>query len=138
MNEIFGNTTGLKPSELKSLQHLYRRRIPADSFITPEVVRTMTELSRETNRQLGLMIDRTGAVTHVIVGDAHKLFLPDFGRERAGKARFRGLRLILTHLQEKDHLGVGITEADVVLEQLGAIRGEHQTGVQHASVVDPA
>ena len=39
-----------------------------------------------------------GTVTHVIVGDAHKIFLPDFGRIRAGRARFRGLRLWLTHL----------------------------------------
>lgn len=98
INEIHGHITGLKPSELKSLAHLYRRRITPESFAQPEVIRTLSELSRSLNRQLGLLVDRMGTITHVIVGDAHKIFLPDFGRVRSGQARFRGLRLWLTHL----------------------------------------
>jgi GTPase len=35
----------------------------------------------------------------VIVGDAHKIELPDVGRARAGQVRLRGLRLVHTHLK---------------------------------------
>jgi GTP-binding protein HflX len=36
-----------------------------------------------------------------MVGDAHKLDLPDIGRLRAAEGRFRGLRLIHTHLRSE-------------------------------------
>lgn len=68
----------------------------------------MAELSRQTNRQLGAMVDRAGRITHVIVGDAHRLFLPDLGRSRAGDSRFRGLRLLHTHLR-----GEGLSRDDL-------------------------
>ena len=37
----------------------------------------------------------------MIVGDAGKLFLPDVGRLRAAQGRFRGLRLVHTHLRNE-------------------------------------
>lgn len=40
-------------------------------------------------------------VDKVIVGDAHRLFIPDLGRERAGGGRFRGVRLLHTHLRNE-------------------------------------
>ncbi len=48
---------------------------------------------------MGLLVDRRGRVTHVVVGDAHRLFIPELGRHRGGVGRFRGLRLIHTHLR---------------------------------------
>ena len=35
------------------------------------------------------------------MGDAEKLFLPDLGRSRAGRSRFRGVRLVHTHLRDE-------------------------------------
>ncbi len=58
----------------------------------------MCELSHELRRQLGVMIDRRGRIQHVIVGDHERLFLPDLGRQRAGRSRLRGLRLVHTHI----------------------------------------
>ena len=55
-------------------------------------------MSRVTGRQVGVLVDRSGSVHHVIVGDASKLMLPDVGRFRGGEGRLRGLRLIHTHL----------------------------------------
>ena len=46
-----------------------------------------------------MLIDRRGAIEHVIVGDASKIMLPDVGRIRGGAGRFRGLRLVHTHLR---------------------------------------
>jgi GTPase len=65
-------------------------------------------MSRGLGRQLGIMVDRRGRVNHVIVGDAHQLFIPDLGRHRAGSGRFRGLRLIHTHLR-----GEGLSRDDL-------------------------
>ena len=95
---LHGNTTGLKPSEIKSLQYLYRRRLAPDQVISPELARNLTEQSHKIGRQVGVLVDRRGIVTHVIVGDTHKLFIPELGRARAGSRRFRGLRLLHTHV----------------------------------------
>jgi GTPase len=66
---------------------------------SPELARHLTEISRRLNRQVGVLLGRDGAVRHVIVGDAHRLDLPDVGRLRGGVGRFRGLRLVHTHLK---------------------------------------
>jgi GTP-binding protein HflX len=64
-----------------------------------ELARHLTEISRELNRQVGVLLSRDGAVKNVIVGDAQSLTLPDIGRLRGGLGRFRGLRLVHTHLK---------------------------------------
>ena len=71
-------------SELRSLRNTYRRRVGPHEIVSPELARHLTELSRETNRQIGVLLDRKGDVEQVIVGDAHELELPDIGRARAG------------------------------------------------------
>jgi GTPase len=67
--------------------------------VSPELARHLTETSRRLNRQVGVLLGRDGIVRHVIVGDAHSLTLPDIGRLRGGVGRFRGLRLVHTHLK---------------------------------------
>jgi GTP-binding protein HflX len=97
--EIHGNTTGLGPSERSALERLYRRRAPPSQLTTTELTRALCDVTRATRRQVGVLIDRSGAVQFVVVGDAAKLMLPDLGRVRAGSGRFRGLRLLHTHLR---------------------------------------
>lgn len=119
ISQVHGNTQGLKKNHLRILQNFYNRQVPRDRFIHPELARSLCELSRELKRQLGLLIDRSGSVTHVIVGDAHRLFIPDLQRTRAGSARFRGIRLVHTHLR-----GEGLSQDDITdlsLLQLDAI-----------------
>ncbi|NNE17853.1 MAG: GTPase HflX [Myxococcales bacterium] len=99
--EIYGDTSGLSPSETKALQRIYRRKVPLDRLTTPELTRALVGVSHATGRQVGVLIDRRGAVHHVIVGDASKLMLPDLGRMRAGAGRLRGQRLIHTHLRNE-------------------------------------
>jgi GTPase len=50
---------------------------------------------------VGVLINRSGEVEYVVVGDSAKLFLPDIGRARVGSGRFRGLRLLHTHLRSE-------------------------------------
>ncbi len=68
-------------------------------MVSPELARHLTETSRRLNRQIGVLLGRDGTVRNVIVGDAHSLTLPDVGRLRGGVGRFRGLRLVHTHLK---------------------------------------
>jgi GTP-binding protein HflX len=58
-------------------------------------------VSREIERQVGILVGRRGDVEHVFVGDASRLNLPEIGRIRAGRGRFRGLRLVHTHLRNE-------------------------------------
>jgi GTP-binding protein HflX len=99
MELVTGNTQGLKPSQKKMLERIPRRRVSPQFVITPELAAFLCECSRDIGRQVGVLLDRRGDVHGVVVGDAHKLFLPDLGRLRAGGGRFRGLRLVHTHLR---------------------------------------
>ena len=98
MVEIQGNTSGLAPKALKALERIFRRRVPSDRIATPELVQSLAEASRESTRQVGVLVHRSGSIDSVIVGTATGLMLPDIGRLRAAQGRFRGVRLIHTHL----------------------------------------
>jgi GTP-binding protein HflX len=80
------------------LERLYRRKVPPRELVTPELARQLAEISREVRRQVGILVDRAGVVTHVIVGDAKGLLIPFLPRERGARGRLKGLRLIHTHL----------------------------------------
>ena len=119
MNQVFGKTHGLKANQVRQLGRLFRRRIPPDLLLTQELARQLTEISREIRRQVGVLVDRRGDVQHVMVGDAHSIELPDWGRLRAGRGRLRGLRCIHTHLG-----GEGLTrddKTDLLLLRLDAM-----------------
>ncbi len=96
---VCGNTNGLKAQELKRLDKFASRRTPADYLISPELARGLTEVSLDIHRQIGLLIDRRGHVREAVVGDAHRIFLPDLSAYRQGRDRLCGLRLVHTHLQ---------------------------------------
>ncbi|HEX4456084.1 MAG TPA: GTPase HflX [Kofleriaceae bacterium] len=117
--EVTGNTQGLKASELKALERLYRRRVAPTEVVSSELAQQLAEQAAELHRQVGVLIDRRGAIQHVIVGDASKLVLPDFGRIRGGAGRFRGLRLVHTHLRGEPLTRDDMT--DLALLRLDAI-----------------
>src|SRR5205085_5625047 len=56
-------------------------------------------VSRRIGRQVGVLLTREGHVQSVVVGDATKIQVPDIGRLRGGPTRFRGVRLVHTHLK---------------------------------------
>jgi GTP-binding protein HflX len=109
MAEIFGNTAGLAPSALKALERVYRRRVGLERIASPELIRSLADASRETGRQVGALVHRSGNVETVIVGHATGLMLPDIGRLRAAEGRFRALRLVHTHLYNEP-----LTHDDIV------------------------
>jgi GTPase len=134
MHEPFGNTFGLKPSELKHLKHTYRRRTSVHELVSPELARHLTEFSHETHRQVGVLLTRKGEVEWVVVGNAHKLELPDIGRARAGQVRLRGLRLVHTHLKSEPLTKDDLTDLALLrLDAVAAIgvRDDGLPGVMH-------
>ncbi|HEV7555595.1 MAG TPA: GTPase HflX, partial [Kofleriaceae bacterium] len=118
-DEVTGNLTGLKASEIKALERLYRRRVAPSEVVSVELAQQLAQQSAEMHRQVGVLIDRRGAIAHVIVGDASKIVLPDVGRLRGGAGRFRGLRLVHTHLRGESLTRDDFT--DLALLRLDAI-----------------
>jgi len=94
-----GNLTGLKPQQLLRLERLHRRRVPPQAVVSPELARQLADISQEIRRQVGVLLDRQGAVELVLVGDPQGLVIPVLGRLRQAGGRLKGLRLIHTHLR---------------------------------------
>jgi GTP-binding protein HflX len=96
---IHGSLSGLKSSQVKALERLYKRRLPTDQVVPPELARYLTETSRELRRQIGLIIDRSGEVLSVILGDDREIVIPDLSGYGLGRSGLRSLRCIHTHLK---------------------------------------
>jgi len=99
MSDVLGNISGLKASQIKALERLAARRLPANALISPEVARSLCEISRDLRRQVAIIADRGGEVIRVLVGDDRGIYIPDLSRFRLGRSGLRGLRLIHTHLK---------------------------------------
>jgi GTP-binding protein HflX len=80
---------------------VYRRRLRPEEVASAELAAYLCGVSREIERQVGILVGRRGDIEHVFVGDASRLNLPEIGRIRAGRGRFRGLRLVHTHLRNE-------------------------------------
>ena len=83
------------------MERLYRRRVPPEKVVTTEIARACSELSFETRRQIGLLIDRRGHIVSVIIGNDHELVIPHLARSRSGLRLLRGVRLVHTHLKNE-------------------------------------
>ena len=110
---------------------MYQRRIPPTQIVTPEFARQLTEISHEIGRQVGVLVDRKGHVTGVVVGDATKIVLPAQDRSRLAQSRFNGLRCLHTHLRGEK----GLTRDDLTdlallrLDLMAAIDVDPGTGL---------
>jgi GTP-binding protein HflX len=84
------------------LERLGSRRVPPDLIVSPEVAREMAELSREIGRQVGILIDRTGRVEQVMVGDRRQIEIPVLPPGRGASGRLKGWRCVHTHLDGEE------------------------------------
>src|SRR2546421_8351384 len=130
MRSLHGNTHGLKPNQIRRIEKLYQRRIPPHQVVTQEFARQMAELSHETNRQIGALIDRKGYVEYVMVGDAKRIEMPDFRRVRVAGERFRGLRCVHTHLRGEDLTRDDLTDLALLrLDLMASIDVDEESGL---------
>lgn len=114
---LTGNLHGLKAAQLKALERLAKRAAQTQVIISVELARELAAVSVEIQRQVGVIINRSGHVTDIVVGDARGLFLPDV--QRRGLDRLSGLRFIHTHLvgeklSEEDLTDLALLRFDLV------------------------
>ena len=139
--QVFGNTRGLKANQVRQLERLFQRRLPADRLVGNEFARQLSEISHEIRRQVGVLADRRGDVQHVMVGDARSIELPDWGRLRAGRGRLRGLRCIHTHLageglSRDDLTDLAVLRLDAMVSI--AVLEDGLPGLAHTAFLAPA
>ncbi len=77
-------------------------------MIGSEMARALCSISSELNRQVGLLLQRSGKVEAVIVGDFKGIMIPQLSHIRS-RGRLKGLRLVHTHLA-----GEGISDEDLM------------------------
>jgi len=99
MKRLYGNLSGLKPSQLKRIERITGRRVSPAVLISTELARDVARISSEIRRQVGLLINRKGKVACVIVGDHHQIFIPGIVAQRVAAGRLTGLRCVHTHLK---------------------------------------
>ena len=82
----------------------------------------MSFFSREINRQIGLLINRKGEITAVIIGDHKGILIPSLDGFRSSSARFKGLRLIHTHLNGEELSAEDLTDmSHLRLDLIGSL-----------------
>jgi GTP-binding protein HflX len=130
ISNVQGNTQGLKPNQLRRIEKLYSRRISPQQVVTPEFARQLSELSHETRRQIGALIDRKGYVSAVVIGDARRIEWPDLKRTRVGTERFRGLRAVHTHLRGEELTQDDLNDLALLrLDLMVALEVDERTGL---------
>lgn len=140
MKKLYGNITGLKANQVKRLGNLYRRRIPPEFLITPELARDLGRLSREIRRQIGIMINRRSKVAFVIVGDNKKIVIPNSSAYRAAPGRLIGLRCIHTHLNHEALSADDLTDLSLLRLDMMAVITSDDEGIPqkvHAAHIMP-
>ncbi|EMY77036.1 GTP-binding protein HflX [Leptospira weilii serovar Ranarum str. ICFT] len=130
ISKLSGNLNGLKSNQIQRLKKISEKRIREDVIVSQELARTLCELSLEIGKQIGVLIDRSGHVTHVLVGSDNSIEIPFLDRLRTSEARLRGLRLVHTHLK-----GESLNQED--LTDLALLRLDYLTAVVMDSSGNP-
>lgn len=130
ITRVDGFTEGLKHNQLKRIERLFTRKVAPDRIVSHELARQLSEISHDTGRQIGVLLNRKGRVDYVMVGDSKQIEMPDFKRVRVASGRFRGLRCVHTHL-----LGEPLTSDDLTdlallrLDLMSVIQVNSETGL---------
>ncbi|MEW5910039.1 MAG: GTPase HflX [Thermodesulfobacteriota bacterium] len=135
MKRLFGNISGLKAGQIQKLESFYRRRTPVWELISHALLRDICAVSKEIRRQIGVLINRKGQITHVIVGDYSKIIIPDIGEYRNAPGRLRGLRCIHTHLDDEVLSEDDLTDLSLLsLDLMAAATMEEEGGPRRIHV----
>ncbi len=119
---VYGNTDGLRKTQINRIQDLYTLKSPPEYILTPEMALALIELSHEIRRQIGILLDRNGKITSVIAGEPHRIVIPVTSDYMAGPGRLKGLRCVHTHLSDET-----LTQDD--LTDLALLRLDYMTAL---------
>lgn len=121
-NLIYGNTTGLRNTQIQRIQDLYALKTPPEFILSPEIALELVKISHEIRRQMGLLIDRNGKIITVIAGEPQKIVIPVTSDYMANPGRLKGLRCVHTHLTDE-----ALTQDD--LTDLALLRLDYITAI---------
>ncbi|NIM62934.1 MAG: hypothetical protein GTO30_15190, partial [Acidobacteria bacterium] len=100
--KIEGHLLGLSPAQKQRIERLSRRRVPPRQIVSHELAREISGMSRDFNRRVGLLIDRSGRIEAVSIGDAHSIGVPRKPSAPSGRMRFCTLRFVATRFTDED------------------------------------
>ncbi len=92
-NKVNGNISGVKDSLLEELQSIYDLRSLRE-IVSDEIVGIMARVSTEINKEICVMIARSGMVLDVCIGDSNSVSLKNFNLSSSGLNK---VRCIHTH-----------------------------------------
>ncbi len=122
MKKIYGNTGGLKATQIRRIENLHHYRVPPEEVISEPLAAEICLLTHETRRQIGLLIDRSGRLITVIVGDHRKIEIPDTSDYKAPPGRLKGIRCVHTHVKDERLTKDDITDLSLLhLDLMAAI-----------------
>jgi len=119
---------------------LGHKRIPQEVIISHDLARHLSFFSREINRQIGLLISRRGEINTIIIGDSKNILIPSLDGFRSSSQRFKGLRLIHTHLNNEELSDEDLTDlSHLRLDLIGAleVRPDGSAGKLHFAHLVP-
>ncbi|NCR42587.1 MAG: GTPase HflX [Microcystis aeruginosa W13-11] len=119
IDTIFGNTQGLKASQMKQLQRLYHERLPIDTLTTPEFAQRLAAISTDIHQPLCTYINRRGQVIRVGVGTPRQTQFSLLELPRYGSERLCGIRCIATELKQEPPKESSLTA--MALQRLDAL-----------------
>ncbi len=112
----------MKAVQIKRIETFYHHRIPPESVISETLADEICAVSHEIRRQVGLLINRSGKVDSVIIGDHQGIMLPDTSHYKAPPGRLKGLRCVHTHLKQEPLTPDDLTDLALLrLDLMGAI-----------------
>jgi GTPase len=137
--QLYGHLSGLKGGQIHALERIYRRRMH-NEIVTLELAKYLAGTSAELKRQIGVLVTRKGAVSHVVIGDAKGIFLPNLDDFPLGRKHLRGLRLIHTHLNNEPLSRDDLTDLSLLRFDLIAAIGikDGQPDKLYIAHLDPA
>ncbi|MBU5636920.1 GTPase HflX [Geomonas sp. Red69] len=131
----------MKPSQVKRLERLHRRRVKPGEVVSLELARELADISLEIRRQLGVLVSRIGEIAYVVVGDERGIMIPPLEEYPLGKRLLRGVRLVHTHLKgevlsDDDLTDLSLLRLDLIAA-LQLTQNPDRFSIQTAALIPP-
>ncbi|WP_177503336.1 GTPase HflX [Anaerosinus sp.] len=94
MDDIYGDTDGIKKSILDNLKTLYQMTIPSYQIITADLARSLLDFTRQLNKEIAIYVNRRGNIIKIAIGGIKNVSLPEI---RVSNRKLSGVRCIHTH-----------------------------------------
>jgi len=98
MGKIIGNIKFLDKEREDKLQNIIKRGVSAQSFLPFSLINTVSKISRDIYKQIGLIIDRKGNIQYIVIGNEREILWPTLYQFHLNRSNLRGVMAIHTHL----------------------------------------